>query len=257
MDIGFNPNNLLMFAVNPLLNRYEPERTRQLYRQLQDELAAMPGVRSVALTRQPLLSGGTSITGAWLAGKAESISVHSMTVSPGFFRTMEIPMQLGRDFAASDVEGAPKVAVINEAAARALFPDGSPLGRRFGFEREQSTDVEVVGVIRDTKYNSLRDAAPPTVYQAYMQGAPRGMGVVVRTAGDPSAFVEPVRLAVRRVDAALPLTNIATQTEQIERRFAQERLFANAYALFGVLALTLASHRPVRPHVLQRVAADQ
>ena len=67
------------------------------------------------------------------------------------------------------------------------------------------------------------------------------MSVILRTAGDPSALVEPVRLAVRRVDAALPLTNIATQTEQIERRFEQERLFANAYALFGALALTLAS----------------
>ena len=140
VDIGFNPDNLLMFAVNPLLNRYEPERTRQLYRQLQDELAAMPGVRSVALTRQPLLSGSTSITSAWLPGQAESTNVHIMTVSPGFFQTMEIPVQLGRDFAAGDVEGAPKVAVINEAAARKLFPDGSPLGRRFGFEREQSTE---------------------------------------------------------------------------------------------------------------------
>jgi ABC-type lipoprotein release transport system permease subunit len=198
VDVGFNPDNLLMFAVNPLLNRYEPDRTRQLYRQLHDELSALAGVRSVALTRVALLSGSTSITSAWLPGKSESTNVHIMAVSPGFFRTMEIPMLVGRDFGPGDVEAAPKVAVVNETAARALFPP-------------------------------------------YMQGTPRGMNVVLRTAGDPAGFVEPVRQAVRRVDAALPLTNIATQTEQIERRFAQERLFANAYVLFGALALTLAS----------------
>lgn len=241
VDIGFNPNNLLMFAVNPQLNRYEPDRTRQVYRDLQDQLAATPGVRSAALTRVPLLSGSTSTTGVWLPGKSESTGVHIMAVSPGFFQTMAIGVQLGRDFSWADVDAAPKVAIINETAARTLFPDGSALGRRFGFEREQSTDVEIVGIIRDTKYSSLREAAPPTVYQPYMQGTPRGMAVVVRTAGDPAALVESVRDAVRRVDAALPLSNIATQTEQIERRFAQERLFANAYTLFGVLALTLAS----------------
>jgi predicted permease len=241
VDIGFNPNNLLMFSVNPVANRYEPERTRQIFRDLQDQLAATPGVRSVALTRVALLSGSTSITSTWLAGKTESTNVHLMSVSPGFFQTMEIPLRLGRDFTASDVEGAPKVAVVNETAARTLFPDGAPLGRRFGFERENSTEVEIVGIIGDTKYSNLRAEAPPTVYQPHMQGPPRGMNVVLRTAGDPAGLVEPVRQAVRRVDNALPLTNIATQTEQIERRFEQERLFANAYVLFGALALTLAS----------------
>jgi predicted permease len=241
VDIGFNPNNLLIFSINPLLNRYEPDRARQFYQQLQEELAALPGVRSVALTRVALLTGSSSITSAWLPGRSESTNVHIMAVSSRFFQTMEIPVLLGRDFASSDIEGAPKVAVMNETAARTLFPDGSPIGRRFGFDKEKSADVEIVGVIRDTKYNSVRDASPPTVYQPYMQGTPRGMNVILRTAGDPSALIESVRTAVRRVDRELPITNIATQTEQIERRFAQERLFANAYVLFGALALTLAS----------------
>ena len=257
VDIGFNPDNLLMFAVNPLLNRYEPERTRQLYRQLQDELAAMPGVRSVALTRQPLLSGGASITSAWLPGQAESTNVHIMTVSPGFFQTMEIPVQLGRDFAAGDVEGAPKVAVINEAAARKLFPDGSPLGRRFGFEREQSTEVEVVGVIRDTKYNSLRDAPPPTVYQPYMQGTPRGMSVILRTAGRSNR----ARRAGAPCRAACGCGAAAHEHRDTDRT-DRAPLRAGAAVRERVRAFRRARvdtrvNRPVRPHVLQRVAADQ
>jgi predicted permease len=153
---------------------------------------------------------------------------------------MEIPMVLGRDFSDRDITGAPKVAVVNETAARTLFPNVSPIGRRLGFEREESNDIEIVGVIRDTKYSSVRDAAPPTIYQPFLQGTPRGMTAILRTAGDPSGMIDQVRATVRRVDATLPLTNVATQTEQVERRFAQERLFATAYALFGLLALTLA-----------------
>ena len=242
VDIGFNPNNLLMFAVNPLLNRYEPERTLQLYRQLQDELAAMPGVRSVALTRQPLLVGRHEHHERLAAGPGgEHQRAHHDGLAR-FFQTMEIPMQLGRDFAASDVEARAESRGRSTRRPRAnCFRTVVRSAGVSASSAKKSTEVEIVGVIRDTKYNSLRDAAPPTVYQPYTQGTPRGMSVILRTAGDPSALVEPVRLAVRRVDAALPLTNIATQTEQIERRFEQERLFANAYALFGALALTLAS----------------
>jgi ABC-type lipoprotein release transport system permease subunit len=99
-----------------------------------------------------------------------------------------------------------------------------------------------VGVIRDTKYSSVRDAPPPTIYQPFLQSAaPRGMTAVVRTAGPPTALTDAVRAAVRRVDATLPHTNVTSPTDQVEQRFVQERLFANAYTLFGALALTVAA----------------
>jgi predicted permease len=163
-----------------------------------------------------------------------------MSVTPRFFATMEIPLTHGRDFSDRDVSGAPNVAILNETAARTLFPGASPVGNRFGFSPEQNRDVEVVGVIRDTKYSSVRDAAPPTVYQPFLQGTPRGMTAVLRTAVDPNSLVDEVRATVRQVDTNLPLTNVTTQSRQVEQRFAQERLFANAYTLFGALALTLA-----------------
>jgi predicted permease len=241
VDVGFNPHNLLMFSVNPQLNRYDADRTQQLYRQLEAELSALPGVRTMAFTRVGLLSGSTSTTNVFKPGQPTGTVVHIMSVSPRFFSTMEIALQAGRDFSDRDIRGAPMVAIINETAARALFSDQSPLGQRLGLEIEKAGEIEIVGVIRDTKYASVRDAPPPTVYQPFLQGTPRGMIAVLRTAGDPTALIDEVRATVRRVDAALPMTNVTTQTAQVEQRFAQERLFANAYTLFGALALTLAA----------------
>ncbi len=241
VDIGFNPHNLLMFNINPALNRYDAERTRQVFRELETEIGAIPGVRTMAFTRVALLSGSTSTSSVHIPGRAAPVDVHVMSVSPRFFATMEIPFTAGRDFSDRDVSGAPPVAIINETAARTLFPDDNPLGRRLGFELEKAGDIEVVGVIRDTKYSSLRDAPPPTVYQAFLQGTPRSMNVVIRTAGDPTGMVDTVRAVVRRVEPALPLQSLSTQTEHLERRVAQERLFARAYTLFGALALTLAA----------------
>jgi len=244
VDVGFNTNHLLMFNVNPGLNRYDGDKAALLFAQMQERLVALPGVKNVAITRVLLLSGSSSSSTVSVqddaGAKPAQHNVYMMTVSPEFFDTMEIPIAAGRQFTAQDSKTAPKVAIINETAARKLFPNGSAIGRRVGFSPEQASEFEIVGVMKDTKYNSVRNAAPPTLYQSHLQGNLRSMNFVLRTQGDPAAMIEPVRAAVRAVDPAVPITNVATQTEQVERRFAQERLFAMAYSLFGGLALLLA-----------------
>jgi predicted permease len=241
VDVGFNPNNLLMFNVNPALNRYEGDRIAQLFTQMQERLNAVPGVRSTALTRVMVLSGSTSTSSVHIPERPGSNDIYMMSVSAEFFDTLEIPRLAGRGFAVADTSTSPKVAIINETAAKKLFPNESAVGRRIGFSPEKNTEYEIVGVTRDTKYNSLREPAPPTFYQLYTQTTARSMAFVVRTAGDPAAMTESVRTAIRQVDPTLPLTNISTQTDQIERRFAQQQLFANACSLFGGLALLLAA----------------
>src|SRR5207247_10347636 len=128
-----------------------------------------------------------------------------------------------------------------EAAVRKLVPNENPLGRRFGSSPEDSGQIEVVGVVRDVKYNSVREAAPATMYVPYLQNPVRDMAFEVRTAADPGMTTGSIREAVRQVDPNVPLMNVSTQIEQIDQRMAQERLFAQAYALFGSLALLLAS----------------
>ena len=131
--------------------------------------------------------------------------------------------------------------VINEAAVRKYFPNQNPLGRRFGSSVETTGQLEIVGVLHDVKYDSVRDATPPTMYVPYPQTRVGGANLELRTAGVPSGVMGAVREAARQIDPNLPLTDVSTQIEQIEKRYAQEKLFAQAYTLFGALALFLAS----------------
>ena len=246
VDVGFNASNLLMFRINPQANRYENDRIPQLQTRTEEVLTALPGVQAVAWTRMMLLSGGQSITGMYVPGKTQAYEIHVMQVSPEFFDTLEIPVLVGRGFTIQDVPTADgaggvndTVGIINEAAVKKFFDGTNPIGQRFGNSIEASGKSEIVGVIRDTKYHSLREPAPPTLYRVLPQTA-GAVSVIVRTAGDPMSLIEPVRAAMRQVDPDLPLTGVTTQTDQIENRVAQERLFALAYSLFGGLALLLA-----------------
>ena len=245
VDVGFNPRNVLLFRVSPALNRYDSQKQNLLYDQIGDRLRAIGGVRSVAWSNPPLMSARRFSTGIFIQGHAyargQQQSISQVIVSPTFFETMEIPLLAGRGFTPGDTKNAPLVVVINEAAARRYFANEPPIGRRFGSTVEESGKLEIVGVLRDAKYNSVRDAAVPTLYRPYLQ-APQGSATFeVRTAGDPLAAVAGIREAVRRVDPNLPLIDVTTQLEEVEHRFLQEKVFAQAYTLFGGLALLVAS----------------
>jgi predicted permease len=250
VDVGFNPQNLLLFRVNPTLNRYDEKRSLALYRDMLDRIGGVPGVRAVAMSAPALLSGSVNSTSIFVQGRTyapgrgvnHDNNIHRLVISPNFFDVMGIPIVNGRAFAARDDATAPKVVIINEAAARKYFPNANPVGQRFGSSIENSGQLEVVGVLRDVKYSSLRDEAPPTMYVPYMQTRVGSPVFEVRTAGGASAGVMgSIREATRQIDPNLPLTDVSTQIEQVERRFAQEKLFAQAYTLFGGLALLLAS----------------
>jgi predicted permease len=244
VDVGFDTHNLLLFRVDPRLNQYEQARVADLYARLRERLRAVPGVRNVSLSQPGLLTGSESSTAIYLEGRTygeRGDPVFQLTVSPEFFETMGIPLLAGRAFTERDDQKASKVAVVNESAARRYFGEAGAAGRRFGRRRENRNEIEVVGVVRDVRYNRLREAPPPTVYWPYLQRCCPGVVFEVRTASDPSGFVPSIREAVRQVDPNLPLMNVATQAESIETRLNQERLFARAYALFGGLALLLAS----------------
>jgi predicted permease len=245
VDLGFNARNLVLFRVNPQLNRYEPARITLLYEQMVERLKAVPGVRDVTLSNPALLSGQVNGTSLVVQGRPYTRGSHNninrLTVAANFFELMGIPLLTGRGFASSDDQKAPRVAVINEAAAHKFFPNENPLGRRFGNNPENSSQFEVVGIVRDAKYNSVRDAAPATMYVPYMQYPGRDMFFELRTFIDPEKAVASIREAVRQVDPNVPLINVFTQTELISQRMLQERLFAQAYTLFGGLALLVAA----------------
>jgi predicted permease len=249
VDVGFDPRNLVLFRVSPLLNGYDEARMDGLYRTLLERIAAVPGVAGAAISQPALLSGSVSSTSFFVQGRSYPVereqrdnSINRLVVSPDFFDVLRIPLVAGRALTPRDNDRqAPKVALINEAAVRKYFPGESPVGQRFGSSLETSGDIEIVGVVHDVKYNSVRDDAPPTMYAPYQQTR-FGSGVVeVRTSVTPAAVLDDIRAVVRGVDPTLPMMDVSTQVENIEKRFAQERVFAQAYTLFGALALAVAA----------------
>jgi predicted permease len=248
VDVGFNPQHLLLFRINPSLMRFDEKRQIALYNQLLEKIGTVPGVRAVALSNPALLSGSVNSTSIFVRGRVYPTgqrdlnnSINRLVTSTNFFEMMEIPLVLGRGFTSRDNETAPKVVVINEAAAKKYFPNENPVGQRFGSSIETTDQLEVIGVLRDAKYNSVRDPAPPTMYVPHLQARAGSAVIEVRTAGDPVSVTSGVREAVRQVEPNLPMMDVSTQLEQVERRFAQEKIFAQAYTLFGGLALLVAS----------------
>jgi len=249
VDVGFNPQNLVLFRVNPGLNRYDEKKMALLYRDMLERLAAVPGVRGAAMSQPALLSGSVNSTSFYQQGKTyppgrpqnDSLNINRLVISTNFFDVMGIPIVLGRALTERDDASAPKVAVINEAAARKFFPNENPIGRRFGSSPETSGTLEIVGVLRDAKYDSVRDPAPATMYVPYAQTRLTNAVFELRTAAAPSTVMGPVRDTIRQIDPNLPVTDVSTQIENVEKRFAQEKLFAQACTLFGALALVVAA----------------
>ena len=242
VDVGFNPEQVLLFQLDSTRSGYRPGESVALYARIGDRLRALPGVRSVTMAQTALLGGGVWMSTVHVEGQTGAgRATHMMTVAPGFFDTMEIPLLAGRGFEPRDDADAPRVAVVNAAAATELFGTDDAVGRRFGFDPEERGQVEVVGVVRDTRYDELRGAAPPTVFRSAVQSPLRSATFALRTAGPPNALTPAVRESIREIDPRLPIMNVTTQTAAIEERMSAERLYAVAYASFGGLATLLAA----------------
>ena len=249
VDMGFNANNVLLFKVDPSLLGYRDEKLADLYQRSFSRLEAVPGVQSVTFSRSPLLAQSSWTSSAYVPGemgangqpRESNVKVHS--VRENFFSTMEIPLLLGRGLTEQDEARAPRVAVVNQAFAKAHFGNENPIGRRFGFAPEKPNDIEIVGIARDAKYTSQRDEIQPTVYQAWRQVLRRMTFATfeVRTVGDPAVSIAGVREAMREVDSNLPLSDIRTQVQQADETLAMERMFAKLLTLFGLIAQQLAA----------------
>jgi predicted permease len=243
VDLGFNPDRLMIFSVDPSLNGYEPGRIAQFYARLLQRLDTIPGVTSATLTDIVLLSRVQNNWRFRVEGSEEK-NLKFTRVGSGYFATIGIPIVAGRAIGAQDHERAPRVAVVNESASQALFGPGPAIGRRFSMEVEPPVDYEVVGVAKDSRYTSPRDPMPPTIYlprEQTMAGPFGSMNVVVRTAVPAASLAGPIRAAVAEVDRNVPVTGMKTQSEQIDQTLGTERAFMRLLIVFGAFALVLAS----------------
>jgi predicted permease len=248
-NLGFNQDHLLLFGIDPAKNGYAGERLNDFWGRLLARLQALPGARSATMSEMTLVSDVQNHWGISIEGRkpepGQDMGVDWNNVGPSFFETMGIRLLLGRSIEWRDTASSPKVAVVNEAFARRLLGGENPMGQRFEFKdlfTGASPSYEIVGLVQDAKYASLRKAPLPTIYLPYSQTPvpPWATHFEVRTAGDPIALVPTVRRVVHDLDPNLPLSDVKTQTEQIGETLVQERLFARVSSCFGGLAVLLA-----------------
>jgi predicted permease len=244
---GFNTQGLALFRIEATSSGYPREAFTMLQSRVQERLERIPGVRAATFSRVPLLAGTRAnrrtIIPGYTPPAAVSMNININGIAPNFFTAMEIPLLLGRSFSTRDDEDAPKVAIVTHAFARRYFAGDNPVGRRFTFGSNPNgpaSEIEIVGVARDAKYTTLREADPVTIYLPAPQMLDGVANYYVRTASDPAAIGPAIRAAVREIDPALPVIDLRTQEQQIERRTSEERLFAQLSGFFGVAALMLA-----------------
>jgi len=247
LNPGFVTDNLLQFSVDAALSGYSRERSVALFDEMRTQLAALPGVTSVAAAVVPAMTesmwSSTIRVQGYTQKEEEDMNPAVNAVAPGYFATMGMPLVVGRDFRPSDVTGAPKVAIINEKMAKYFWGNENPIGRRFGWARDEgSFPMEVIGVVRDSKFTTLRDEVPRFVYMPYAQEESLDtMTFYVRMRGDAGGVPTAVRQVVQRLDPNLPIFDLKTMEAQVDQSLFLERLVASLSMLFGGLATVLAS----------------
>ena len=278
LDPGFETSSLVSFSMNPSLAGYQPEKTRAFYKRLESELGSLPGVEAAGLGTVRLLDGNRSDSSITVEGyrakDGEDMNPWVNRISPGYFKTVGIPLVAGREFRMSDerplipqsisesidfnkaadrdrlreieaqLGGPPKVAMVNERFAKHYFGSAkNAVGRHFGFGGNPGTktDIEIVGVVRDSMYSTLREQIPRQVFTLHLQSGVGGMNVYVRTTLLPEQMYTAIRRTVAEIDRELPVYDLRSMTEQIDRSLVTERMIAMLSVVFGLIATLLAT----------------
>jgi MacB-like periplasmic core domain len=220
LDSGFDRKNVLLFDVDPTKSGYKGLTTTSVYKQMLERISAIPGVRAASLADWgPITGGGGWDNSVWVDGYTprpdENTTVYLNRVGPKYFETLRTPLLLGRDFSPGDTETSPKVAIINQTMARYFFGNSNPIGRKFGWwgEDKRQQQFEIVGVVKDSKYETLRERIPRTAYLDCFQGTPGYTTIAVRTQVTPAALISQVRTDVRDIDPGLRLSGFTTLDE--------------------------------------------
>lgn len=238
-DVGFEIRNVLLFSINPTLAGYNAERIQQLYIELQSRLGAVPGVVSTSYSSDALLDGGLWTSSIRVEGQTEkgTVDVQMLAVSPGFFETMRIPLDMGRTFGAADFDSTQPVAIVNKTFVQRFAKSKYPIGLHFQRGDPKDPQYQIVGVVGDTKYENVKAGFAPT---AYILLKKTGATYALRTASEPASLIPTVRKVVNDIDDNLPVVKFRTQTEAIDSYLLNERMLTGLFALFGVLGLVLS-----------------
>jgi predicted permease len=245
-DLGFESQALLQVVVEPAASGYTREQQPALSRRLLEGLRGVPGLVAATTAHTAFGGGGSHTCCIAIAGRVfapdEAREIQTLSVGPGYFRTMRLPLVLGREFEEREISldsSPPRIAIVSEAFARQYFPGRSPVGERFGWgdPPKVSYDITIVGVAHDANYGRLRAQPKPLIY------FPRfgGRLLIVRAAAAPDAVAASLRGAIAAVDPNLVLLGMRYVSEDIERALVREKLLAQLSSAFGVAAALLTA----------------
>ena len=262
-DFGFETQGRYIAWINPTLGNDKPEQMEQRYREIDDSLRQIPGVRMVAPALYAPMTGdswndGVRIAGRPEPGPKEDTGAGYARAMPGFFETIGAKILMGRPFTEDDTAATPNVAVVNEAFVRRFFKDQNPIGQHFGPNRlRYASTFQIVGVVKDIRYMTYDYKKPvgPMFWVSEMQTAQYDdpawqtgekwshylYNIVIWAPGNPPGMEEKVRKAIASVDASLVINDINLYSEVVSTDFKQQNMIATLTSLFGLLGLTLAA----------------
>jgi putative ABC transport system permease protein len=245
-ELGMRIDSIVTFGLAPIVNGYDAERSAQLFEQVEEELAAIPGVVSVASSMVPVLSGSSwggnvAVEGFEFTPDTDR-QARFNEVGPGFFRTLQMPLLAGRDFGPADRQGSPRVAIVNESFARKFNLGERAVGKRMAPGTPEELDIEIIGLVRDAKYSSVKGEIPPQYFLAQRQNSQLGfMNFYVRAQLDSDVVMAAVPRIIARLDPNLPVGNLATLPDVVRDTVFLDRLIGTLSVGFAMLATLLAA----------------
>jgi len=248
VDVGLNPKGVATASVTlPRLKYPEKPQRATFFKQLVEQVTALPGVEAAAATATVPLSGGfwgrsLTVEGYPVLSVGQAPMIQHTVVTPNYFRTMGITLLSGRDFTAADTAGAPLVTIIDERLASEYWANESPIGKRvrFGPPEDNEPWHTVIGVVRSVRHERMQEETRKSVYLPHQQMPVNGMSVVMRTSGDPRTLAPAIRRVVNQMDHDIPVNKTPTMDEVMAESVWQPRLYTMLFTVFGVGAMVLA-----------------
>jgi predicted permease len=246
VDLGLKTESVVTFDVAPILSGYTPQRSAALFDRIEEEMAALPGVTSVGSAMVGIITGNgwgsnVSVQGYEAAPDADTNANYN-EVSAGFFRTLQIPLLAGRDFSEADTAGRPQVAIVNEAFADKFQLGTDVVGKRMAFGAGGELNIEIVGLVADTKYSQVKQDIPPQVFIPRYQDDQLGfLTFYVRSTLAPADILSAIPRVVQRLDPNLPVTDLATLPDVVRDNTFLDRMIGVLSGGFALVATLLAA----------------
>ena len=240
---GFKEDNVILFQIDTATTGFKDAQMQNLLVEVQDRLRQIPGVEAAAFSRFTFNQGGSFtpvFTFDQTPPEGEAIVVRQNLVGDDYFNAMGIPVVSGRVFEKRDISNSQKVAVINETMAQQFYPNTSPIGRHFGKDSKARDEFEIIGVVKDVKYQSLTEPSKAMVYYPVTQRPQPLSTLALRLSGNPERIIPEVRRTLRDVNSNLPVDEVTNLSEYVSRSLVQQKLVARLAAFFGLVALLLA-----------------